>query len=1445
MASIFKEITKGVEQAGHSVSRATPRPAPKAAPQGAPLRGGLAPAPRAPARSTSAPNLRSPAVTRQQPFSGAQHQAQQRVEQAQARLPKAPTPSIPRLANPTPAQTHVALQLVHRSQSQAVGPNPTAARIRQYQTELANDPRQKEFRETVAHYVRAAEGHLRSSQGSVVGRGASGAPDLLQSLVKGVEQQSLGAIERGRAEALPGVEREAQRKEEGEDFRVRLPGATIDPAKGLATVATTLAKLHVPIGGEVGKLVNEGIDLPGQTFLTSQIAGAAAYQAAMKGNTKPIAALGKQALHQVEHPVQSFKQAPFSTILTLAGGEAAAEGLLAKVLRAAPSDAVKAALSTDRPDLKLYNEPSAPPRTAPKVDTATTAPSRAPVRAPALDPNAPAPREGLRVTGRKYDKLPSRMGAQKLYEKALTKLPEGMGRQEDPFQAEGWRLKRALVGGKFTKTGRVDYTTTGGEQQRRLMRDSVVKKTSGDAPTFPEHGKEAVPLMFDNTIRLGPGTTRETIQADLQKRIADLKHVQPELQTADKEPNRLAIEQAEKLLADKKFLADPSEAMAHAAYLRSHVQPSMTGNRILRGGLEEQAAARAPLFEYAQSHMGARHYTVAEHQAAETNAGAAQNAAAEKIAAGAPGSVQEYRAARLHRMEVSGRGPVEDQVAHEDGVRERAEAKKTVTQAQEDVRRAENARSRLVGARGAPRPAHDTAVEGAGSRMAAADAKVMGAKEALSAAQAEHTRLKEQKTEIPRIQAGLRHANGAYLSNEEIRAHMKANGVDEPGFLSHKPGVAGRSSYIQQLRRYPAGENFVKTGESYRKGTADTSYDALAGHLAAEAGKVASHEVRGADLNEYLVGGHRTDTSAEAQRMIDNLELGADGNRLAKLGKLKVVDLGRQKVLEREDALHALPTKSDAKGTLDQLGIEAHTLSAAADHGKYGILPDDVLKRMDSHDKAASATNDAKRVLQAYNQGFRHVKFATSAKRSAGIVQEQAIRLGAEFNDPVTAALANRTGKSFQAAVAHLAQTDPHGQLADVFGPEGAQGRRLQGFLAGRGGIVASMKEQDINRSWSEDSVKGRVAVRAMQSKPFKAWLTYRKGTEAALTAVEHQTRSALIGKALKDSGFVDSYRSALKMQEKGMRLAVEHKLTANDAIALAKMVDDMGGNWNHQTPLVKGAVSTVTPFGLWWLNSMRWLYRLPVTHPVKTGILAALYHATQAQRNAEGQGYQASGVGTKEHPNYLQGTIPIKLPLIGEKLLDLSHYSPFGVGGPEAFSTAAQQLFPAEEGTVAGALGVNPLTLKKLETSTGKELPAPAAGLNALSELIAGPTLGATQVQELTENGRKPYGTANLITDLLSKIGGPAQTKPGPSAPLGDTLLKLIDPLKVYKGDGSLSASTRGTGGSSHGALGISPVEKREIKEALKSQGAGAKTAPAYDAATMAEIKAALAAQK
>lgn len=1184
-------------------------------------------------------SLRAPLPT--QPFKPAQRQAQAKVVQAQRALPKEPTPAIPRLSSPSPAQTHAALRIAQRAQQASGKPAPV------YYRELANDPRAAQYVATLKHYAQHAQQHaarLVSHAAGAVGAGALSAlrpgPVTLRSLVGAAGDQS---------NALLGVSRQAA-VDRGEADARKVPGVGINvPGAGeinLSNIAAALANVHIAPKGIVGNVINEAIDLPAQTFLSSAIAGSAA-RSAVEGKPKALRGLGEGVLGQVEHPIRSFKEAPLATALTLAGGEAAVGGVLGRVARAgALGDRAAELASTVRPDLKLYGE----------------SPTEGPVEQSGV---GPAPREGLRKQ-QTYNKDPVRKLAQVAYEKGLTKLPEGAGRQADPFQAEGWRLQRNASGGGLTRVGRVDRVRAAGEQTRRRFVKGTIERV---ARLRPKDGSEhAVPLIAQGIVR-----TPESLVADLTKEATKLRAAQDGLTRSQLHANKANLQHVEELLANKAFLADPSEAFHAAARYRALQAPLEA--ILIHGGILKPDQVRAKLFPYAQAHMGALY----------------------------------------------------------DGT-------------------------------------------------------------------------------------ALRDANGKQLLSEQIQAHMKANGVEDVGFVSHKGGIDSGSSFYQATTKQPSLEKHARTGSAFSKGVADHSYEGLTGSIASQASRAAQLEVRARELNLLALkpksGGFANREAA--QSYAKELAFTPEGVRIeGGLGKLRPVHLGSDPILETGNVHPA-----DIKGTLDQFGLSQHESALSKSNGKFGLIPEHVQNRLAEHDNAVSAKTNVKRGLQAYQQGFRRAKLNTSTRHIAGVAQEQGIRLAAEG----AGIQAKRTGKLFLKNLSHAAELDRHGHLLDDAGPLGGPMRELEGQLGTRGGQVASQKANDVVRKGQAATGNdfaasiARGAGGAMRSKVgsaiLKPWHAWQRVVEGGLSKVEEATHQAMIGKALKDSGFIGSYRSALRLQDQGMQELIKGGLTPNKADLLARSVDDMLGNWSHQTPAVRNIIGNYAPFGLWWLNSMRWLYRLPVSHPIKTGILAALYEATKAERASKGQGFGAGG----SVPAFLQGTIDTHLPVVGKVSIAPSYYSPGGTLGPEATSTAVEQFLPQLQGVVAAAKGQNALSGAKLTTSKGEEL-GPISDLgNILGEVATGPVPFATQAQSLLQGGGKPYGTANIFTDVASKLGGPSQVKPGTSRPFDEQLVKLLSPLRFN----FPAAGSRGTTGGPSTASGSKISARQRLAARSRTHVAG-----------------------
>jgi hypothetical protein len=806
--------------------------------------------------------------------------------------------------------------------------------------------------------------------------------------------------------------------------------------------------------------------------------------------------------------------------------------------------------------------------------------------------------------------------------------------------------------------------------------------------------------------------------------------------------------------------------------------------------------------------MGHVFHTVEDHAQIERRLRGVEKATQRALARAQPGTPEhadltaQLEETRQVRQETNGRGPVALQQAAEASHAAHDAALRDVATAQRRLHEVEHARSSLKyqprAARTEIKAQHaEAAREGGGPPHAATEARIRGAKEALRAAKAKAAELEEARIETPARTQGMRTAEGREVPLSEVRAHMAARGIEEPGFVSHQRGVAGRGSFYRSVRRYPAPEKYGRTLRSYEQGTHDSSWNGVAGSHAQGASKAAQLEAYTHALERIAV--HRGDSLPELQELVDRLHHDpTTGQETRPAGEFKVVHLGSGEVVKANDTAPHVGIEQ----VLREHGLDHEGVPESERGGRYGVIKASALERLDQHDAALSAKTKTSRIAQLYAQGFRRAKLTTSVPHMFGVAQEQAIRLLAEQAGPG----AHAAGRNVQQAIRRLAELDQHGVLADDHGPLGARFRQINSQIANRGGVTGSQRAINVQRlrgdQWQRTSsvgyamhgVEGAVSSRGAEL-AVKPWHALEAVTQGNLTRLEEVTRNTLLGKALKDTGLIDSYRRLIGQTNEAMDAWVKGNITPQIADALAQRIDDMGGNWNRQTPAVRKVVGKYAPFGLWWLNSMRWLYRLPVTHPIKTAIAAALYEATRPQRNAKGQGFNAI---ESKVPSFLQGTVDTHLPLLGDVKAAPSYYSPAGIAGPEAAKTAVEQFGVAFADPVFGLLGRSPLSLEKLKDEHGKEIGIPAAVLNALVGSAAGPLPFATQAEKVLTAGGKQYGTANLLTDLLQLGGGRSQIKPGTGRKWQEVLGKLVAPTRT---DFPSSGSQTGSPGSVQGA--------------------------------------------
>jgi hypothetical protein len=1242
-------------------------------------------------------SLRSSPFGQPQPFHQALQQAHERVQHAQAALPKQPMPHLPYVANPTPAQARAALTVALHSQRQALGPNPGAARIRQYRQELANDPRQRQYLATVEHFARALAAHEAPPSGIQPRAERAPAPSGLGSLpLIGTASNYLG---QRAAEDIPAI---------------------VSVGSAIGKLATgNVAGEPSPSRSVLSNALIDLAQLPAGVISSVVQTGAAGVDAA-KGNTAPGEAILKGLAQTVEHPIAALRTRPVSTLLTLAGGEEAAGRLAGAVARTGRLGKTAARLaSTERAPLGLYNDMAVKRYWNPAID-----------------------RKALQVLADKARASPVLLEAR---------------RQLDPNQATGVRLQRAIQGG-LTRPGEVDISVAGGEQMRRSLKADALRQV---AQARPKHGADAVPLIVERVIRRA-----DTVEADLRKEAVRLQAAQRThgLTGAELAGNKANLQIVEGLLGDRRFLEDPAPAFAAAQHFIDSTAP-LTRSLQRVGHFSPHQVQRAPLFPYAQAHLGARYFTEADHAAAESQAAAVEHEAQARLAQLEPGTpehahaMQEVLAARGHRFEVSGRGAPELQAAHEQTVAEHQQAARDLAEAQGRVRQVENARSRLVGAYGRARPSQDArAAQGSGSALDAADARLRGAREALQAAKAREVQTRQAVEPQPPIRAGLRTAEGKYLPTEAIVEHMRANGVEPPGFLTHEAQLGNRQFFRSTTRR-PGVASRARTGSSFAKGAYRRDYKALAAQASDLANVYAAHHATDARLGRFGIG--RYASLEDAVREAENFSHTPEGERIVNgLGPLVPAPIGPERV---RAAGRVAPGAAEAARA--RFGVEQHkpVEEASQLQGKWTLLPQTVVDRLKEHD-ALLNPGRGKRLAQKVTNQWRQTALFTSPRWLLGSPQEHGIRLAIGGAAPKF--LHGRSGR-FGTRVANAYDEIALERGLDAEAARLAHAELVKGTLYGAAEALQLHRAADQFQSSpvlgpaldQTERAKGSAAGNVVLA-PWRAWHRF---VANGMVHLERESRRAALGKiALQEiHRFNGRWTNVNKLTDEQVKAYARGTLTPKDTAYLVRQVDEMMGAYGHLTPTVRNAVQTWSPFGLWLLTSYRYLRRLPLDHPTKTAVLAVLHNAVASN---ERQGSE---------PAYLKGGIHVNLPLgLGGATLTPTYYSPAGVS-IEPIKTAAAMVAPLETETVGAGLG--------LDTFTGKTLTAPHGVKGEASEgqrpgiilqdLLGGLVPGYRQATQLREMDGTPYSTSTLLSPTV---------KPGTRRDLPHTLLKLLSPERL-----------------------------------------------------------------
>jgi hypothetical protein len=596
--------------------------------------------------------------------------------------------------------------------------------------------------------------------------------------------------------------------------------------------------------------------------------------------------------HEIKHPVQSLSQHPLLTTLDAAAGVSAlgrtggaiARGLGSTVEGAGLRGKFARAGSTVRPPISMSNDAGQPV-----------------------------------LVHRSYSKDLTRKALQVQRDKAREPLrdergnvvtAEVRGRKVPVLKSsEGEQVALAKKRGDFLSSRAHMGERTAREQ---MGRETKVRGVKGRA------AKDIVSMVVEGTI-----TSAKHFEADLtteRDRLRAIVKKNDYSAPGDKEAVATRLALVEKVLGNPKALAQAPKIVAEGERLGATLHAGDVENAAAGLG-NEHALERSSLSVTALQHLGARHFTVEEHQALERQGRKAEQDAAEryqkaKTPAERQAALADLNTARENRIAVSGRHP-EDTRAHENAQQQLRVAQ----QRAKDAHAAEEAQTRKITAlatrhkseRG--REAHhgpvavyhvgdkrftlrQDAVEyaraqgvpvreiqrlattaGEASRVGelsnARRALVTAKERRRSADKAVRQAEKNAKgNPLPETNAGIRYGEnsgrpaGSFLSNDDVKAFLQSRGrnPNTVAYLPHRADVRGQRAHHAQFRpgsRPVLDSGPTRTGSAYLSGVTESSEKLL--HDAGVRQKVQLNKARAID-RVVAEHGMRHPAWAKAQR---------------------------------------------------------------------------------------------------------------------------------------------------------------------------------------------------------------------------------------------------------------------------------------------------------------------------------------------------------------------------------------------------------------------------------------------------------------------------------------------------------------------------------------------------------------------------------------------------
>jgi hypothetical protein len=594
------------------------------------------------------------------------------------------------------------------------------------------------------------------------------------------------------------------------------------------------------------------------------------------------------------------------------------------------------------------------------------------------------------------------------------------------------------------------------------------------------------------------------------------------------------------------------------------------------------------------------------------------------------------------------------------------------------------------------------------------------------------------------------------LRSHEILQHLngpEGTGGRLPAFTSDR--APRGSAYYVSSERMPLPQNARNTNFAYTHGLTNPGHEAL--------------------LEQHVRMQGTVDAYKAQRRLISSVAvMKPDGKAWGSFSEAERAAPKGYVPIALSQPFHALDSLDKALEGTDPANIEHEAMAHGLDfnarlkdtgQGRWGLVDQNVLKRVNEH-TAQISSNPTMRGFKMTTNQFRQVALGTSPKHVPGVISETAIR-----------SIASAEGISSWITARRLVKR------AEQLNPELGHAAHVQLTGGTVSGMTRMMMTKQVSDHFSGTDLHGPLrAFESLMKAPgprqlrtaWKGWL--RLAINGTKKYVEEQSQMSSLGKAaLRDFGSEHGpFFKALRLQGQMLDDAAKGLFDPKKQRQLRAEIENVRGRWTDLTPTGQNALM-FSPFGLWWVNSVKWLARSPVDRPVQTGVIAGATVGTQKEREAQGLDL----FGPNAVPPYMQGGIGLG----GGKVLAQNYYSPFGVAN-DPIQTLGSLVEPALVPFLVGSLGDNYLG-KPLNSPKNPHGSKPTNAGQKL-EYIANSFLGLfvplySKAAQISEGGASAYDSSTPFN--------PQTKTPGKGIVAG--LEKTLRPYRLYTSKPHAQATT------------------------------------------------------